>query len=108
MSCSKNIDSKFDVTFQVQLPDEWNTSLGKKNIGITAAVETDVCNPKWLENCKSIFFSIRLTGLKNFLISEACFLVSFGSRNLQPLTNNNFFFFQKSSGINSDKDFIPA
>lgn len=54
MSCSKPIDSKFDVTFQVQLPDEWNKDLGKKNIGITAAVETDVCNPKWVESCNSM------------------------------------------------------
>ena len=40
----------FDISFQVQLPDEWDTSLAKFNVGITAGVETDLCNPKWIEN----------------------------------------------------------
>jgi len=37
-----------DVTFQIQLPNEWDPNLGKFNVGITAAVETDICNPVWL------------------------------------------------------------
>lgn len=41
----------FDVSFQVQLPDEWSNTLAKVNVGITAAVETDVCNPAWVEAC---------------------------------------------------------
>jgi len=40
----------FDVSFQVQLPDEWSNTLAKFNIGITAGVETDVCNPAWIES----------------------------------------------------------
>ncbi len=39
----------FDLSFQVQLPNEWDTKLAKVNIGITAGVETDKCNPKWIE-----------------------------------------------------------
>ena len=38
---------KFDVTVQVQLPNEWDPSLGKFNVGITAGVETDTANPAW-------------------------------------------------------------
>jgi glycosyltransferase involved in cell wall biosynthesis len=38
---------KFDVSIQVQLPNEWDTSRGKVNIGVTAGVETDVSNPTW-------------------------------------------------------------
>lgn len=41
----------YDITIQLQLPDEWNPTLGKFNIGITALVETDVCNPSWVEAC---------------------------------------------------------
>ena len=54
MNYSKKINPPFDITFQVQLPDEWDASLGKKNIGITAAVETDKCNPKWIESCNKM------------------------------------------------------
>ena len=54
MDRSVKIEPPYDVTFQVQLPDEWNASLGKYNVGITAAVETDICNPSWVENCNQM------------------------------------------------------
>ena len=37
-----------DVSFQVQLPNEWDSTLGNKNVGVSAFVETDVCNPQWV------------------------------------------------------------
>lgn len=49
MSRSVSANEGFDVSLQVQLPDEWSTTLAKFNIGITAGVETDRCNPKWIE-----------------------------------------------------------
>lgn len=52
MSRSSPIENMtFDMSVQVQLPDEWDVSLAKKNIGITAAVETTKCNPQWIEKC---------------------------------------------------------
>ena len=49
ISSSKNIHSnQFDISFQVQLPDEWDPKLAKKNIGVSAVVETDRCNPEWI------------------------------------------------------------
>jgi len=45
---------KFDLTFQVQLPDEWDASLGKFNVGVTALVETDKCNPAWFNKMMSM------------------------------------------------------
>jgi hypothetical protein len=44
-------EGAYDVTFQLQLPNEWNPKLGKTNIGLTAGVETDACNPEWLKCC---------------------------------------------------------
>lgn len=41
----------FDVSFQVQLPNEWDPNLAKFNVGVTAAVETDICNPAWIQRC---------------------------------------------------------
>jgi len=40
---------KYDISVQVQLPDEWDPSKAKINIGVSAVVETDVCNKAWLE-----------------------------------------------------------
>jgi len=40
-------DQKFDYSIQVQLPNEWDASLAKKNIGVTAGVETSFANPIW-------------------------------------------------------------
>ena len=37
----------YDVSFQVQLPNEWDTSVAKYNVGVTAAVETTRANPMW-------------------------------------------------------------
>ena len=45
---------KFDITFQLQLPDEWDPSLGDYNFGLSAWVETDKCNPAWIDSAKSM------------------------------------------------------
>lgn len=44
-------NSMCDVSIQVQLPNEWDTSLARKNIGVSAIVETDICNPSWVNDC---------------------------------------------------------
>lgn len=45
---------RYDVTLQLQLPNEWDSSLGKKNVGLTAGVETDICNPEWVNACNKM------------------------------------------------------
>ena len=47
-------DYKPDVSFQLQLPNEWDAKLAEKNIGITAAVETDRSHPSWLKACNDM------------------------------------------------------
>ena len=49
MSVSVGDDSGYDVSFQVQLPDEWSNTLATFNVGITAGVETDICDKKWID-----------------------------------------------------------
>jgi glycosyltransferase involved in cell wall biosynthesis len=46
---NKNKDAIYDYSFQLQLPNEWDPFLAKANIGLTAAVETDRCNPVWID-----------------------------------------------------------
>ena len=55
MNCSKDIKGiKFDVSIQVQLPDEWDHNIAKNNIGVSAVVETNVCSSKWIECCNKM------------------------------------------------------
>ena len=54
MSCSRKTNPPYDVTFQLQLPDEWDSNLGKFNVGMSAFVETDLCNPKWIESANKM------------------------------------------------------
>ena len=47
-------DFKADISFQLQLPNEWDPSIAPVNIGITAGVETDRCNPAWAAACNKM------------------------------------------------------
>lgn len=49
LQAATNVKPYYDVTIQLQLPNEWNPMLGAFNIGVTAGVETDKCNPLWVE-----------------------------------------------------------
>ena len=49
LQASDNVKPFYDVTIQLQFPNEWNPILGAFNVGITAGVETDRCNPNWLD-----------------------------------------------------------
>lgn len=51
---SKSLSPPYDVTFQLQLPDEWNPNLGKFNVGMSAFVETEKCNPTWVAACNKM------------------------------------------------------
>jgi glycosyltransferase involved in cell wall biosynthesis len=46
----KKPDAVYDLSLQLQLPNEWEPFLAKTNVGITAAVETDRCNPAWIDS----------------------------------------------------------
>jgi glycosyltransferase involved in cell wall biosynthesis len=45
--CDYQEDKRYDVSIQCQLPNEWDTTLAKTNIGVTAGVETTFANPTW-------------------------------------------------------------
>lgn len=54
MKRSSAPNGEYDVTIQLQLPNEWDPKLGKFNVGMTAAVESDKCNPKWVDACNAM------------------------------------------------------
>lgn len=54
MQRSTSATTKADVSIQLQLPNEWDPKLAAKNIGITASVETDRCNPEWVAACNAM------------------------------------------------------
>lgn len=45
------VTSPPDVSIQLQLPNEWDPKFAAVNIGASAAVESDRCNPAWVEAC---------------------------------------------------------
>ena len=53
-NCSKPENFKPDVSIQLQLPDEWDVKMAPINIGVTAGVETDRCNPEWTRKCNEM------------------------------------------------------
>jgi glycosyltransferase involved in cell wall biosynthesis len=54
MKRSTDKTKDFDYSFQVQLPDEWDTSLAANNVGITAGVETTTCYAQWTDRIKTM------------------------------------------------------
>lgn len=44
-------NTRYDLSIQIQLPNEWDPNLASKNIGVSAVVETDRCNPSWVQCC---------------------------------------------------------
>ena len=54
MDNSSELQEKPDVSFQLQLPNEWDPNLANYNVGISAVVETDICNPDWINNCNKM------------------------------------------------------
>ena len=51
MSKSFKDDKVPDLSLQVQLPNEWDPNIARVNVGVTAVVETDICNPDWILAC---------------------------------------------------------
>lgn len=122
-------DESFDISFQIQLPNEWNPVLANKNIGITAGVETNTCNPEWIEHCrrmdavivpseftKSVFVN---TGLEENLIHviHESYPERFDLEGLEDSktnkvkdlldnleTKNNFLILGQLTGNNSEND----
>ena len=45
---------KFDLSIQVQLPDEWDTSIARYNVGVSAFIETTKCSKKWFDCCNKM------------------------------------------------------
>jgi len=51
MDRSVKADHPCDATVQLQLPNEWDPKLSSTNVGVSAMVEADRCNPQWVEAC---------------------------------------------------------
>jgi glycosyltransferase involved in cell wall biosynthesis len=51
-----NLKKQPDIFINCSVPNEWNNIqlIGKFNIGITAGIETTVCDPSWIEGCNKM------------------------------------------------------
>lgn len=50
LKSSKPVEEDYDVSFQIQLPNEWDSNLAKINVGVTAGVETTKCSKEWVDS----------------------------------------------------------
>ena len=41
---------RFDISIQIQLPDEWDPNLAMYNVGVSAFIETNKCTKRIQEN----------------------------------------------------------
>lgn len=116
-----SVPKEFDVSIQVQLPHEWDNSAAKYNVGVTAAIETDKCNPEWVAACNrmdAVVFpseharkSITNVGnitTKNLVIPEA-YNDAYGKEEVEKIdldldTNFNFLIVGQMSGTSPETD----
>lgn len=121
MDRSAPFEEKPDLSLQIQLPNEWDQELAKINVGITAGIETDKCNPEWKLACNKMshvivpskFASDSLTSgggitTKISVVPEAYnFEID---RDVSPLdlqeitTSFNFLLFGQVTGMDLDSD----
>lgn len=109
----------YDVTLQLQLPNEWNPALGRFNVGLTAGVETDRCNPGWIQCVnsmhlvivpsqfvKTMFESSGQVTTPIVVIPEAFIdeCQSGGAIDLELSTDFNFLVFGQVTGNNPEND----
>ncbi len=52
---------KYDVSFQVQLPNEWDPSIAEFNVGVTAATEVDRVCEGWQRACNQMDLVIAMS-----------------------------------------------
>lgn len=76
MDCAKQLTAPYDVTFQVQLPDEWDVNLGKVNVGVSAFVETDRCSQDWVERCNKMDLVITPSTFTKNVVKRSGILMS--------------------------------
>ena len=44
-------NQKYDISLQITIPNEWDSSLAPYNVGYTAGIETDRASALWLQKC---------------------------------------------------------
>jgi glycosyltransferase involved in cell wall biosynthesis len=76
MKRSKALTPPYDVTFQLQLPDEWNKDLGKFNVGLSAYVETEKCNPVWVDKSNEMDMIVVPSTFTKNVVKRSGLLVS--------------------------------
>jgi glycosyltransferase involved in cell wall biosynthesis len=111
----------YDLSIQVQLPNEWDPNLARRNIGVTAAVETDRCNPEWIHACNRMDLvvvpskftaqTLRSTGpvAKEIRVIPEAFYDELLDESIGPLdteisTDFNFLLFGQLTGNNPEND----
>ena len=121
MKSSTSEHKGFDLSIQVQLPNEWDPNLSRINVGVTAAVETDRCNPEWVECCnkmdaiivpsnhtKNVLMNSGNLNVPVYVIGESYFdeieTPQLPELDIELNTDFNFLILGQMTGNNSEND----
>lgn len=67
-----NLTSKPDVWIQITVPNEFQ-KVGKYNIGVTAGIETTVCDPTWIQGCNRMDIVLTSSNHSKVVFEETMF-----------------------------------
>ena len=112
---------QYDISFQVQLPNEWDSNIAKFNVGVTAAVETDTCHKSWATYCNTMNLVVVPsehtkktlescgTITTPIIVIQESFIDAISDESIQPLeldlrTNFNFLIFGQLTAANAYVD----
>lgn len=121
LETAKPFNETPDVSFQIQLPNEWDPTVAKFNIGVTAGVETDKCSMQWIDcinkmdlvivpskHTKRTFENSGEINTKILVIPEyiqpAIFEKALEPMDLEVSTSFNFLMFGLITGLNPESD----
>jgi len=112
--------NEVDVSIQVMIPNEWNSKLAKYNVGVTAVVESDKCNPVWVEatnkmdlvivpseHARNVLMNSGEVTTRIVVVPEAYFEeIAEGDEglNLEFPTDFNFLLYGQFTGNSSEND----
>lgn len=118
---SMKVEGRPEMSIQVQLPNEWDATLADFNVGVTAAVETDRCNPKWIDDCNKMDLIIVPTEhIKSVLVNSGdlttkivvvpeSYILEIEDETIEPIdlefdTDFNFLMVGQLTGTNAEND----
>ena len=74
------LTSQPDIWIQITVPNEFQ-KIGKYNIGVTAGIETTLCDPSWIKGCNNMDLVLVSSNHAKQVFSTSNFNVEYNKKN---------------------------